>query len=316
MTRATGRGSDRGGERFQVRDSGGNDFQRLYAASIFPPVIAGDNKASKLLVVTDLDGSLLDDEYRWDDARETVARLAQCRFPLVLNSSKTVAELVELARELATDAPLIAENGGVLAVPSGSALSRDGCGEQRVDGYALLEVGPGRSRILETAHRLRNDRGFAFEGFADWTVDEIARRTGLSRNAAERASRRQATEPILWQDSKARFAEFIEALNPSGIRILRGGRFVHLMGPADKADGLRRVTEMYRDAFPDIDWRTVALGDSENDRAMLAAADIAVVIPGKHGRSMQPAVPGAMVARWPGPRGWNSAMSEILEHYL
>ena len=72
----------------------------------------------KLLVVTDLDGTFLDHRYNWDEAKPAVARLRELGLPLVLNSSKTVAEMEDLAMELGLQSPLVAENGGLLAIPN------------------------------------------------------------------------------------------------------------------------------------------------------------------------------------------------------
>ena len=54
--------------------------------------------------------------------------------------------------------------------------------------------------------------------------------TGLSLEAAILAMDRTSTEPILWDDSKEHWIEFCGALEQEGIRAVRGGRFIHLMG--------------------------------------------------------------------------------------
>ena len=72
---------------------------------------------SSLLVVTDLDGSLLDHhDYNWDAASEWLARLKQHQIPLVICSSKTAAEIVPLQKKLGiSGAPFIAENGACVS---------------------------------------------------------------------------------------------------------------------------------------------------------------------------------------------------------
>ncbi len=269
----------------------------------------------KLIVVTDLDGTLLDDSYRWDAAAESVEELRRRGFPLVLNSSKTLAEMRDLARELETVAPLVAENGGVVAVPEESGLAEYCGGAEKRDGYLLNFPGTSRERILEVAHGLRAERGYRFEGFADWPVETIVGHTGLSAEQAGLSARRVATEPIHWHDSEDRLAEFSELLGGHGIRILRGGRFLHLMGMCDKAGGLREVAKFYRLAEPGVAWTTMALGDSANDLGMLNAADIAVVIPNLHGGPLLKPEGGCIfTATKAGPEGWHEALSHFLEH--
>jgi len=258
----------------------------------------------KLLVVTDLDATLLDHNYSWDQAQPAIARLRELGVPLVLNSSKTLAEMEDLAKELDIDSPIVAENGGLLAVRN-----------KRPGDYRVEINGLPRSDILTAAHDLRQQIGYQFTGFADWSDQEIAERTGLSVAPALRSRSRLATEPITWNDSEPHRLAFAESLAAKGIRMLRGGRFWHLMGFADKADGTAAALKFYQTREPDIQWIVVALGDSANDTAMLEAADIAVVIPHADGPHISPNAPRVVHAPFPASKGWNAAILSILDEY-
>jgi mannosyl-3-phosphoglycerate phosphatase len=85
------------------------------------------------------------------------------------------------------------------------------------------------------------------------------------------------------------------------------------MGQADKADGTAAVLKIFQRAKPETNWAVVVLGDSENDRAMLEAADIAVVIPRADGARIAPRAPRVVVAPAPSTRGWNAALLTILD---
>ena len=74
--------------------------------------------APSLLVFTDLDGTLLDDAYRFLGAEAALARLAEQRIPLVLATSKTRAELTALAAQLPGVPGLIFENGAGITCES------------------------------------------------------------------------------------------------------------------------------------------------------------------------------------------------------
>lgn len=256
-----------------------------------------------LLVVTDLDASLLDESYAWSAAKPALARLRAANIPLVLNSSKTVDEMLDLAGELGMSSPLVAENGGLIAVPDARGA------------YRIELTGLSREFILKKAHALRAEAGYPFAGFSDWTPEQVVRRTGLSLEAARRSQARHATEPILWEGSEAGLEAFRTALAGAQIRIVRGGRFLHLMGMADKADGSAAVLKIFQKAQPEVDWMVVALGDSENDRAMLEAADIAVVLPHVDGARVAPSSPKVVHAPMPSSRGWNAAILSILDEY-
>ncbi|WPJ96856.1 HAD-IIB family hydrolase [Coraliomargarita algicola] len=258
----------------------------------------------KLLFVTDLDATFLDHSYSWAQAAPAILRLRNLGVPLVLNSSKTLAEMEDLAKALDLDSPIVAENGGLLAIR-----------KERPGDYSVEIKGIPRSEILLAAHDLRRQLGYRFEGFADWTDQELAERTGLSVPQAQRSRSRLATEPITWNDTELHRLAFADALASHGIRMLQGGRFWHLMGSADKADGSAAALKYYQDREPDVDWVLVALGDSANDTAMLEAADIAVVIPHVDGPHITPNAPRVVHAPYPTSKGWNAAVLTILDEY-
>lgn len=61
----------------------------------------------RLLIMTDLDGTLLDHEsYHWEAARPALQRLAAANIPVIINSSKTAAEIRELRGRLNNNWPL------------------------------------------------------------------------------------------------------------------------------------------------------------------------------------------------------------------
>ena len=266
---------------------------------------------------TDLDGTLLDDDYRWDVAEPALKALKLLGFPIVLSSSKTLDEMVELASALDTRAPLIAENGGLVAVPRRDPFAAVSFGDEIAGAYAVAYTGLRRDDVVAVAHRLRTAESYRFVGFHDWGVAEVREATGLSEAQARLALKRLATEPILWEDTEARWAAFAVALRAEGVNTVKGGRFVHLSGNIDKAMGLERVLRLYRELEPEIHWHVVALGDSPNDLAMLSAADSAVVIPNpRHPAGLDPAASRVIRATQPGPRGWNTALQELLQPYL
>ena len=56
--------------------------------------VTGSTAARRLVVFTDLDGTLLrHEDFDWSPAREALAELARRRIPLVIASSKTRAEI-------------------------------------------------------------------------------------------------------------------------------------------------------------------------------------------------------------------------------
>ena len=91
--------------------------------------------ADRLLVFTDVDGTLLDHhDYSWDPARRALERLRDRGYPVVLTTSKTLAELEVLQRELGIEGPVISENGALVALPPdlNTKMSLEAMGPWRV----------------------------------------------------------------------------------------------------------------------------------------------------------------------------------------
>ena len=73
---------------------------------------------SRLLVFSDLDGSLLDErDYSYEPALPLISALRKNDIPLIFCTSKTRAEIEPLRTELNNTHPFISENGGAIYIP-------------------------------------------------------------------------------------------------------------------------------------------------------------------------------------------------------
>ncbi|MDV7144627.1 HAD hydrolase family protein [Tropicimonas sp. TH_r6] len=281
-----------------------------------------------LIVFTDLDGTLLDHEtYSFEPAATALGRLRDLDIPLILASSKTAAEIVEIQRAIGCDGfPAIVENGAGILEP----VSRDSKDARPLPGYSADQAQPiwdgapngepfapgappelGRyPELIAALNEVSPYLRALFEGFYDLGPDGIAQATGLDPEAARRAARRQFSEPGLFFGGPGESDEFLAALAKLGVRARRGGRFLTLSFGGTKADRMDEIAARYGNP------PRLALGDAPNDIEMLEAADYGVIIANAHGTPL-PDLPGeaaGLIRRTslPGPLGWNSAVLDLL----
>lgn len=249
------------------------------------------------VIVTDLDGTLLNhDDYRWAPAVPALARAQAAGVPIVLNSSKTAAEMIELAAQLRLDGPLVFENGGGI------------CRRPAPDApWQTTVLGVPRAQLQARLNALRARHGWRFRGFGELDMAEVAALTGLTPAAAALARRRQCSEPLDWQDDEDALAACTSALEAAGLAVTRGGRFVHVSGRHDKGSALEQL-------LGGTLGQVIALGDAPNDLPMLQRAAVAIVIPRPDGSAL--AVPGhadVRIAPASGAEGWGRAVDSLLD---
>ena len=258
---------------------------------------------SQLIVFTDLDGTLLDhDTYDWQPAVPALETLRARNIPVVLVSSKTLAELEDYRAQLELAHPVVAENGAAVDIP-------DDCFPA-----STFSAGTVLRAELQSAYReVKRAGGFSCEAFFEFGVQGIIRETCLTEEQAARANDRRASEPVLWCDTDERAVEFEREMAERGLRCIRGGRFLHLMGNTSKEQAVRELLEAYSNKWPGRALTSVSLGDGPNDLGMLAATDIAVIIPGKHNHRMTLESQNRILRpESAGPAGWNEAILRIL----
>jgi mannosyl-3-phosphoglycerate phosphatase len=273
------------------------------------------NSKPRLLIFTDLDGTLLDhDTYDFSPALPALAALRAAQVPLILCSSKTFGEMKYWRETLEVIHPFIAENGGALFVPTNYFAQAFETADER-DGHSLVLTGISYSALRTALLDLAQRTNLPLVGFGDLTAEQIAERTGLTFEQACLAKMRDADEPFFIDrefDEKE-----VERLQTEvwrkGLRVTRGGRFFHLTGSSDKGTAARQLIRLYQ-AARQQPIRTVGLGDSLNDLPLLQAVDVPILVRKKNGEADENVLMQlkAEITTKAGPAGWNEVVLELL----
>jgi mannosyl-3-phosphoglycerate phosphatase len=264
----------------------------------------------KLVIFTDLDGTLLDrDTYSFSPA-EPALRLTKIKnIPLVLASSKTRAEIEIYRKRLENDHPFISENGGAVFIPKGY-FSFPYPYDRGLKEYSVLELGTSYPQIIEVLESIKKETNIPIRGFSDLSEKEISSLCGLSLEEAELAKKREYDEPFLIDGEEKEIAIVKRKIEEKRMNYVWGGRFHHILGKNNKGKAVEILKELFENQFFSIS--TVGIGNTPNDLPMLLAVDHPIFLREKN--SVSPLIPFKNVTcvEGTGPRVWNEAILSII----
>lgn len=249
------------------------------------------------LIFTDLDGTLLDhDTYSFDEASMMLEYLKKNQIPLIIVTSKTFDEVVELQKKLNISSPFIIENGAGIFIPTNEK-------------YKKISLGHEYKATLKTFEKY--SQVFKMRGFNNLSVEEIATLTSLPYEKAVMAKKRTYSEPFILEDENS-LQDLKDMANKDGFDVVKGGRFYHLITRGqDKANAIKELVKIYKES-QNREFKTVALGDGENDITMLSSVDYPVLIKKYDGSFIDFEKENLIKTSKIGPSGWNEALKEIL----
>ncbi len=265
-----------------------------------------------LIVVTDLDGTLLDQRtYSYEASLPALRKLQSLCIPVVLCSSKTRSEMEPLWHELDLKDPFIVENGGAIFFPPDyfSFVIEN----TRVRGkFHMLELGQKIEILRAALQEAALNQHVPVRSFGEMTIQEISQLTGLPKKNAQAASEREYDEPFVVR--QINYGRLFTALRTKGFKITQGDRFYHLSRGSDKGKATRKLLELYRQVDPAI--RSVGLGNAGHDLAMLREVNTPILIRNPDGSwdsTITQNMSGIKKSMKICPEGWSEAIEEILQ---
>ena len=267
----------------------------------------------KLVIFTDLDGTLLDrDTYSFEPAKPALHLIKQKNIPLIFSSSKTRAEIEGYQKKLENTHPFISENGGAVFVPK-DYFSFPFRYDREVNSYFVLELGTSYLQIVAILESIGRETGISIKGFSDLTEKEIASLCGLSLKEAALAKKREYDEPFRVEGGESEVDLVRRKIKGKGLNYVWGGQFHHLLGKNDKGKAVEILKEFYENEFFSIS--TIGIGDSLNDLPMLSAVDHPIFLKQEDGlvsRALS-LIQNLTIITGTGPQAWNGAILNLIQ---
>lgn len=264
---------------------------------------------TKIIIVTDLDGTLLHPgNYSFEDAIPALEEAQRADIPVVFCSSKTRAEIEVYRRQLHNNDPFISENGGGIYIPDGYfADPENGC----VDGeYIVTVLGRPYNVIRRIFDDIRDRTGVRVRGFGDMSPEDVEQLTGMKLSDAVLSKQRDFDEPFIFEEGEDRIGEFLNAIENAGLHWTQG-RFYHILGDNDKGKAIRRLMDYYRETRKIM--VTIGIGDSFNDLPLLQNVDFPVLVQKEDGSyEKRIKIENIIHARGIGPAGWGREVSKLI----
>jgi len=266
----------------------------------------------KLVIFTDLDGTLLDrNTYSFEPALPALNLIKQKGVPLILSSSKTRAEIEVYQKQLENGHPFVSENGGAIFIPK-DYFSFPFRYDRELKDYFVLELGAPYSIIIEILGSVRKETGIPLKGFSDFTEEELFSYCELDQKEATFAKKREYDEPFLVDGGEKEFEIVKRKIKEKGMNYTWGGRFHHIFGKNDKGKAVEILKELYKTQFFSI--VSVGIGDSLSDLPMLSLVDYPILLNEKDDflETLSP-IQNVRVVNRGGSEAWNEAILNVVK---
>ena len=222
---------------------------------------------SKIWIVSDVDGTLMDHFYDLTPAKETITWLQRLGIPVILCTSKTKSEVKIIRDDLNLKDPYIVENGGAIY------------GEYSDGKEWEIILGKSYKILEEILNNLSKNINFKLRPLNTLSDDEATNLTGLQGDSLNLMRDRHWSMPFLnppdtFDEDLKRLCEIYD------VDIFRGNRMSHLLSK-NSNKGIAIKTLLNKDK--NLNVQIIGLGDSPNDLPLLMNSNYKIIISGIKG---------------------------------
>ena len=260
------------------------------------------NKNYKILIFTDLDGSLLHrDTFKFDEIKDYMNKLLSKGIYIIPNTSKTEKEILEFNNELGSSLPFISENGSV------------------IKGLDLLNSNLPKELILSREKDnlikiFENMVPISLQDKCKWLseIDKKKQRLifGLENEKLKMALDRKYTIPFIFEGTKNEKKELSKIVKKKGLDLQEGGRVINLTDKVNKAKALQVFVRFFKKNNKNV--KTIAVGDNYNDLDMLKTSDFPCLVFNDKFTLDEIHIKNLITTNKPSPEGWADVIKKAL----
>tara|TARA_B100000401_G_C52797970_1_gene716987 strand:+ start:541 stop:1368 length:828 start_codon:yes stop_codon:yes gene_type:complete len=231
----------------------------------------------QVIIFSDLDGTLLNHKnFSFEEILFFFKKISK-KTIIIFNTSKTFSEVKKICSDYSLHNPFIVENGSAVFIPKKLKLILSKKLESQ-DEYYKLVLGSNLDDLikftnLRKCYRFISECSFLYK----MNTKKLKESTGLSNSILMNSTKRDFSLPFLWNGTKDLILEFSSFVQNYNFKILKGGRFYHLIGNVDKGKAMKEILGIYSNTF-DKNFISISLGDSPNDVAMLEISDYSGIV--------------------------------------
>jgi mannosyl-3-phosphoglycerate phosphatase len=259
-------------------------------------------KVFKVLIFTDLDGSLLHREtFKFDEIKDYLIKLISKGIFIIPNTSKTEKEILEFNYELGSNLPYISENGAA------------------INGLDLLNSDLPKELILsrekdDILKIFKNIVPLNIQNKCKWLSEmDIKKQSiilGLEKEKIKMALERKYTIPFIFEGSKNEKKQLSKMIKKKGLALQEGGRVINLTDKVNKAKALQVFVRFFKKNYKNV--KTIAVGDNYNDLDMLKVSDFPCLVFNDKFTLDEIPINNLISTNKPSPEGWADVIKMAL----
>ncbi|MBT7241738.1 MAG: HAD-IIB family hydrolase, partial [Candidatus Diapherotrites archaeon] len=305
-------------KKFKNKDFLENKIDNSYLIDYFSKDI------EKKIIITDLDGTLLDhNNYSHLISFATYKEAQKKGIPVCFCSSKSFDEQICFRKIMKNPNPFIAENGSAIYIPknyfpfkiTNALLKKFEIKKiKRIKGYDIIELNVSHDKTYKALKTIQKKLPFKTHIFTDHSIEELEKIAKLPKKYAILSKTKYyANGCRIPKMTDKKINLFKREAKKLGFETKVGGRFVGINKGSDKGKATKILLELFRKKYKKI--LSIGLGDSENDFLMLKEVDKAFLVK-RVGKSVnekaKKEIVGINILDQIGPKGWNFAIKKFL----